>query len=261
LGFEGRLDVVLKLHQLGMPRTAIAELLRVGPSTVERDLVLAADAEMRGHIRSHFITATNAATLLQAAEKAGRSEEFMDFLRGWLRKAAGELEAEEKTRVERDEPPLPASKRWLQNRMSAELVAAWKHALENRQVLGGIDPTLKFRAFVHGEGESARVEIGAVSKQLGEMNSADVAKIVRRCLDLASELEPVLVKKAAAEKQASTPAGGGKAISPGLKRLMELGVAADVREASKPDEGGDESAETHFDQVEDQLLKQAGETA
>jgi hypothetical protein len=248
LGFQGRLDATLKLHGLGMPKKSIAQLLNVSDSTVDRDLILANDAEMRGHILYHCITASNAATLLAAADKAGRTKEFKESLRKWLSEENERRHAEQKAREERDEPPLSGSKLWLQNAMTSEMVSAWRRALEKGTRLR--DPGFKFRAYLREEGGHARIEIGSLSKPVSELSSGDVAKVVRRCLDLAAELEPVLLAKATAEKQGAKPEAKSEKPSPGLQRLRELGLASLVGEKDEPEKDAGEPGADPGDQAD-----------
>jgi len=250
LTFEGRLDAVHKLHRLGMPRKSIAQLVKVGESTIDRDLIVAGDEEMRNHIRRRHITASAAATLLAAAEKAGRRKEFMDCFRRWLIEANESLRAEEKAREARDLRPLPPAKRWLQNRLTAEQIAAWRRALEAGKPLDEVDRTVAFPACVEGEGTNAKILIGAVSKPVAELSSADLAKILRNCLDLAEAIEPILLAKAAAEKDGDAEAEEQR-ISRGQKRLIELGLAADVDH----DEGDEQEGETG--EPEDELKSES----
>ena len=66
--------------------------------------------------------------------------------------------------------------------------------------------------------------------------------MLRRCLDLAGDLEPILLAKVAAEKQtATTNEEGG--LTPGLKRLKELGFTDSAGGADGPDDDGDDSGD------------------
>lgn len=131
------------------------------------------------------------------------------------------------------------------------MVAGWKHALENGKSLKLSEPGLRFPAFVQGRGEGARIEIGSVSKSVDELSASDVAKIVKNCINLAAELEPVLLGKTAAEKQA-TPDAEGKRVSPGDRRLIELGVAGEDADADDSDEDEiDAAADEEDDESED----------
>ena len=234
LGFEGRLDATLKLHQLGLPKTNIAQLLHVSESTVERDLLLANDGEMRRFIREHKITATNAANLLADAERHNRVKGFKKHLRKWLEAAKAQLQAENEARAEHDEPSLSGAKGWVQSRMTPEIVRAWRKALEKD--LPFSDPEFRFKALLRREGGPPRIEIDALHKDVQELAAADVAKVLKRCLDLAGDLEPVLVAKVAEEKQTVDPAGTGKKASLGLQRLRALGLAQLVGDRDEPEE-------------------------
>ena len=83
-GPVGRMDAAKKLNQAGMPRASIAQLFQVGISTIDRDLLLAGDDEMLNLVRiKHFITMSNAATLLAAAHKVRRRDDLIKFLYLW----------------------------------------------------------------------------------------------------------------------------------------------------------------------------------
>lgn len=235
LPYEGRLDATLSLHQLGMPIRAIADLLHVGETTVSRDLLLAKNDRMRTLVQQHVITASNAVTLLAVAERAGKQNLLADILRDWQVKTFDQLVAENKARIERDEKPLKGTKTWLQNRMTRELIDGWIQALESGT--SSAIPTFRFRATVSKDAGPARIEIDGLSKSVADLAAADVAKVLRRCIDLAGELEPILLAKVAAEKQtATTKEEGG--LTPGLKRLKELGFSELVGGAEEPDNEG-----------------------
>ena len=226
LPFEGRLDAVGRLHTLGMPRSSIARLLRVSESTIDRDLTLAKDDEMRTYITRNCITASAAATLLAAAEKNGRRQDLMNCFQLWTVKAGESLQAEEMARKERDQPPLPVAKRFLKNRLSADQVAQWKRALEAGTPLDHVEQAISFPAFVDGEGADARVTIAGFSKPIRDLTSADLAKILKNCLDVASALEPILVEKASSEERSQTTTNASNQASPGLERLRTLGFSS-----------------------------------
>jgi ParB-like chromosome segregation protein Spo0J len=249
LGFEGRLDATLKLHKLGMPKASIGQVLRSSESTVDRDLILAEEDMMRAFIRKNHITATNAATLLAAADKAGRKDEFTAFLMNWCMKASELQKAEEKARAERDEPPLSGSKLWLKDLMTQEMVARCRRALERGEPLDMGDFGLAWPAGISSIGKHGRLEIGAVSKGLDELTSADVAKVLERALNLASALEPILVAKAAEEQP-----GAKRQLSPGRQKLKQLGLASLVGatdEAEEDEVESDEGQEAEADSDEE----------
>lgn len=244
LPYEGRLDATLSLHQLGMPVRQIADLLHVGETTVTRDLLLAKDDNMRDYVRRHVITASNAVTLLAVAEDAGKQKLLAEILSEWQLKTLDQLLAENKARVERDEKPLRGSKVWLQNRMSPELIASWKDALE--QGTPTAVPKFRFKALVRTDAGPARIEVDGLSKNVEDLASADVGKVIERCIDLAKELEPIFTAKLAKEKQgAAAKEEGG--LTPGRKRLLELGFSELAGGAEEPDDGDDDNDDTGND--------------
>ena len=243
---EGRMDATLRLHKAGMPRQSIADLLHVSKSSVDRDITLAGDTEMMNHVRVlRTITMSNAALLLATAEKAKRRDEFMDFLNEWHRQAQADINAEVAARASRDEPPLALAQTYPRSRMTAEMVRHWRQALEKKLPL--TIPGFKFMASLSKENGVPRVEINAVSKPVSDLSAADVAKIVRRCLDLAHELEPVLAAKATEENDASDTEAVGEVTSPGLERLRTLGFsqfAGDTEDDDQPEETSDEDGDS-----------------
>jgi len=235
---EGRMDATLRLHKAGMPRQSIADLLHVSKSTVDRDITLAGDTEMMNHVRElRTITMSNASQLLATADKSKRRDEFMTFLNEWNRQAQAEITAEVTARASRDEPPLAEAQWYPRSRMTAEMVKHWRQALEKGLPL--TMPGFKFMASLSKENGLPRVEINAVSKPVADLSAADVAKIVRRCLDLAHELEPVLAAKAADENDSSEADAAREVTSPGLERLRALGFSRFAGET----EGDDQSEE------------------
>ncbi len=237
---EGRMDATLRLHKAGMPRQTIADLLHVSKSSVDRDITLAGDTEMIDHVRVlRTITMSNAALLLATAEKAKRRDEFKAFLTDWGQQAQADINAEIAARASRDEPPLAEAQTHPRSRMTAEMVRHWRQALEKKLPL--TVPGFRFMAMLDQESGPPRVEINAVSKPVADLSAADVAKIVRRCLDLAHELEPVLAAKAAEENNAATEEAPDEKTSPGLERLRELGFSQLVGEDDdQPEEASDE---------------------
>lgn len=123
--------------------------------------------------------------------------------------------------------------------MTTEMVKHWRQALEKKLDL--TMPGFKFMASLSKENGLPRVEINAVSKPVADLTAADVAKIVRRCLDLAHDLEPVLAAKATEENEASEADAAGEVTSPGLERLRALGFGQLVGEDDEqPEETSDD---------------------
>ncbi len=240
---EGRMDATLRLHKAGMPRQAIADLLHASKSTIDRDITLAGDTEMMNHVRVlRTITMSNASLLLATAEKAKRRDEFKEFLTEWGQQAQAAINAEVAARTSRDEPPLAEAQTYPRSRMTAEMVRHWRQALEKKLPL--TVPGFKFMASLSKENGLPRVEINAVSKPVADLSAADIAKIVRRCLDLAHELEPVLAVKAAEENDAAEAEAEGESTSPGLERLRAMGLghlAGELADDDQSEETADES--------------------
>jgi hypothetical protein len=125
--------------------------------------------------------------------------------------------------------------------MTTEMVKHWRQALEKKLPL--TMPGFKFMASLSTENGLPRVVINSVVKPVADMSAADIAKIVRRCLDLAHVLEPVLAAKAAEENEASEADAAGEVTSPGLERLRELGFgqfAGETEDDDQPEETADE---------------------
>ena len=172
--------------------------------------------------RLRTITMSYAAQLLATASKAKRRDEFKEFCR--RRQTQAEINAEVADRASRDKPPLPEAQTYPRSRMTAAMVKHWRQALEKKPALT-VPTGLKFMASLNTENGLARLEIDPVSKPVADLSAEDVAKVVRRCLDLAQELEPVLAAKAAEENDASEVDAAGEVTSPGLERLRALGFS------------------------------------
>ena len=236
---EGRMDATMRLHKAGMPRQAIADLLHASKSTVDRDITLMSDAAMMAHVRElRTIMLSNASLLLATANKAKRRDEFMEFLTDWGQQTQVAINVEVADRASRDKPALPAAQTYPRSRMTAAMVKHWRQALEKKLPLT-VPEGLKFMAELNTENGLSRLEINAVSKPVADLSALDVAKVVRRCLDLAHDLEPVLAAKVAEEKDASEADAEGESASPGLERLRALGLshlAGEVDDDGQPEE-------------------------
>lgn len=239
---EGQMDAAMRLHKAGMPRQTIADLLHISKSTVDRHITMMGDGEMMRHVRElHTLTMSNASQLLATCNKANRRDEFMAFLTEWGQHAQAAINAEVAARASRDEPALAEAQRYPRSRMTTAMVQHWRQALEKNLPL--TMPGFKFMALVNKD----KVEINAVSKPVADLSAADVAKIVRRCLDLAHELEPVLASKAAEENDAAEADAAGVAASPGLQRLRELGFdqfAGEMDDDQSEDDDSDEDPDS-----------------
>ena len=117
------------------------------------------------------------------------------MLYNWIMSTNEQITAEDKVRAERDEPPLSGPKSWLQNRMTPALVKAWKQALETGS--STVVPAFRFKALLRKDAGPARIEIDGLTMPVDKLSLHDVAKVYRRCHDLAASLEPVLAAKAA----------------------------------------------------------------
>jgi ParB-like chromosome segregation protein Spo0J len=254
IGGVGRMDAAQRLNKLGMPRASIAQLFQVGISTIDRDLLLAGDDEMLNLVRrEHIITMSNAATLLAAAHKVKRRDDLTKFLYLWANETQKQIFAENKERAAKDESQLPAEKMWPQSRMSAAMVRAWKDALLKKAPLS--DPGFRFRAAVSTAGGSARVEVDALSKKVDDLSAADMAKIVKRCLDLAADIEPLMIAKAEAEKAGASEAEAKKP-SAGMQHLRKLGLDGLVGETDVQEEVSDDSEDVESDPTESDYMDQ-----
>jgi ParB-like chromosome segregation protein Spo0J len=224
LAFEGRLKATRKLHELGMPIKSIAQVLNVGESTVDRDLKLAIDDEMMAYVRAHCIQATNAASLLASAEKHDRRDDLMAHFKAWLEATKAQIAADVAVLKAQDaDMSVPVSKTWPQSRLTPQLVKHWRFALEKNQPL--VDPGFRFRALVRSDGGVQRIEVDGLNKVVDNMSAGDIAKVLQRCMDLASTLEPVLTSKMAKESQKEDADEAGEKASPGQQRLQQLGWA------------------------------------
>lgn len=243
LPFEGRMDATMRLHKVGMPRQAIADLLHISKSTVDRDITLMGDVAMMRHVRElRTLTLSNASKLLATANKGKRRDEFMAYLTEWGRQTQAAIDAEVADRASRDKPALPAAQTYPKSRMDGALVHHWRQALEKKLPLS-VPEGLKFMAELNTENGVARLEIDPVSKLVADLSAHDLAKVVRRCLDLAAELEPVVAAKAEEENNASDADAASEVASPGLERLRALGLihlAGEVEDDGQPEETSDD---------------------
>ena len=234
---QGRIRAAVRLKRLGMPEAQIARLLGVSESTVARDLELGMDEEMMGHVRSHHLTSTTAAALMNAAARVGRLPEFKLEFQKWVDRVQQQVDAEELARAERDEGSLMLVEKWPQRYLTGEQVRAWKEAMAAGTPLG--EPTFRFKAMLRDDKGLKRIEIDGVSKSIGELSAADLAKILQRCVDLAEDLKPVLLAKKAEEEQVAKQPLEGTRKSPGREMLegLGLGYLASAPEAVPADGG------------------------
>ena len=222
LAYEGRLKATKTLYELGMPRKAITQLLNVSESTVDRDLALAGDDEMMAYVKSHYIQATYAASLLAAAAKHNRRNDLVTHFKVWLEATKAQIAAEIAALKAQDaDMALPASQTWPQSRLTAGLVKHWRTALEKGNSLA--DPGFRFKAMVRSDGGVQRIEVDALNKPVDDMSAEDVAKVLQRCVDLAANLEPVLTSKMAEENEGADQDETSETVSPGQQRLQQLG--------------------------------------
>jgi ParB/RepB/Spo0J family partition protein len=245
LSQEGRLRAVIRLHRLQMPRSEIARLVGKSLATIDRDIALASDEEMLDHVRERHISPTDAANLIKLAKEKGMLDEFKEMFRSWVKEVQDRLEREDEARAARDESSLSPIQRWPKRYLSTEQVKAWMAAL--REDLPFDEPVFRFKALLRDEDGRRRIEIDAVSMDVHKMSSKDLAKVMRRCLDLADEIEPVLLEKVDAETLAAERKGPPKRKSSGRDRLLELGLE---ELAGEFDEWYDEVDEEHQDAEE-----------
>ena len=222
LSAEGRLKAIIRLHRLGMPHGEIARLLCISESTVDRDVALGTDEEMLDHVQLHHLTASNAAALIKLARDKERLEEFKTMFKSWVEKVQQHLEEEETARADRDEGSLSPVEKWPQRYLSAGQVKVWKEALDKEEPFG--EPSFRFKALLRNERGRKRIEIDSLSADVFDLSSDDLAKVMERCLDLAADIEPVLLDKVAAEKTATESEDRLGGERPGIRRLKELGL-------------------------------------
>ena len=222
LSAEGRLKAVIRLHRLGMPHGEIARLLGISEAIVARDVALGSDEEMLDHVQLHHITASNAATLIKLARDKGRLDEFKTMFDAWVEKVQQRLAEEDAIRADRDEGSLSLVEKWPQRYLSAEQVKVWKEALDKEEPFG--EPSFRFKALLRNERGRKRIEIDSLSADVFDLSSDALAKVMERCLDLAADIEPVLLDKVAAEQRATESGDRLEGERPGVRRLRELGL-------------------------------------
>ena len=248
LSAEGRLRAVIRLKRLGMPRTDSARAVEKSVSTIDRDIALGSDDEMMEHVGLHHIPATTAAELIKLATEAQRLDEFKEEFNSWVGNVQQRLEEEEAARADADESSLSPVERWPQRYLSPEQVKAWKEALGNQTPFAA--PSFKFKALLRDEKGRRRIEIDPLSEDVFDLSSEDLAKVMERCLDLAADIEPVLIEKVEAERRAAESPEFREGERPGRRRLRELGLngVAAAAEESDQDEAdqppGDQASPT-----------------
>lgn len=160
--------------------------------------------------------------LIKLARDTDRLDEFKAMFDAWVEKVQQRLEEEEAARAERDEGSLSPVEKWPQRYLSAEQVRVWKQALEKGEPFG--EPSFRFKALLRDERGRKRIEIDPLSADVFDLSSENLAKVMERCLDLAADIEPVLLEKVAAEKRAVESRDRLDDERPGVRRLKELGL-------------------------------------
>lgn len=224
LSAEGRQRAAMSLHRLGMPSDEIARVFGVSSSTVGRDLALGSDEVMMGHVRLHHITGTDAATLVQAAQKSEATDVFHEAFGDWLAKTQATIESEQALRLANDEEGLSEAETWPQRYLESDQVKAWKNALEKKLPL--TSPGFRFRALIKEQNGQLRLEIDGISKSIDKMSLAELAKISIRIADLADDLPRKIKEKHQAEqRKEETKTTGGEIGRSVRRQLVELGLA------------------------------------
>lgn len=234
---EGRVRVAVRLKRLGMPEAEIARILGVGESTVARDLAVGSDDEMMDHIRAHRITATNAATLMKAAQDANRVDDLKAALAGWLEEVQVDIRVEDQRRAANDEDPLTGAEKWPQRYLTPGQVKAWRTSLEAGKPLGPAE--FRYKAIVRREKGLAKIEIDRFSKFAHEMTATEMAKLYTRMADLTDDLQDVLLEKHNAEERERSSCDGSEPQPRGRQRLRAMGLQDLAAELG--DENGDEA--------------------
>lgn len=234
LDAEGRQRLAFRMHQEGMAKDQIAKLLGVSLSTIDRDVLLGSDPEMMGHVRLNHIGATAAAKLVKLSRDNQRYDEFMQTFESWVDQVQERLEDEVARAAEQDESSLYPVERWPGRQLSREQFASWVESLEKGLSFG--EATFRYRAALKDDRGRKRVVVDPLDKALDGMTAEEVAKVYRRFVDLGAALEPVLVEKAEAEREAAQAAHPSEAEAPGLRRLRELNLASLLEESDEPSE-------------------------
>lgn len=219
---DGLIRYCKALADRGCPNTEIGRVIGKSEKQVGRYLRIAQCEWMMKMVREHVITTTNAVKVLEACKTRETERQQRRVLEEWRKEATKELELENRERRAKDKKVLSGKDLWLSKRMKAELVDAWKTACET----GDWDITVGFKFYAGVEEEDGRkkIEIDSLKVNVDKLDLAAVTKIFKRCHNLATELEPILLeKKRAAEL--SPAAASGSTGSSAAARLSALGLA------------------------------------
>lgn len=255
----GRVRAAVSLLQHGMPKPEIAAILNIGTTTLDRDLLIGTTDWIMDHVKRHNITATTASSLLEAAKKVKRVEEFRDEFEGWVAKTKERLREENRRRQARDEDLLAGSDLWPQKYLTREQVENWGEALRNNQPFG--QPAFKFRALIKRDKGIQRIEVDSLSKDINELSLVDAGKLYERFADLSEELIEVIKRKKQEEGQKSDNQGSSGKGRESLRQRGFVDLADRLTEIEKAQAGSDGEPAPDFDRTHERTEQDLSGTA
>ena len=194
----GRIRAAIRLKQLGMPDAEIARILGVSESTINRDLIVGGDREIMDHIREHHITPSDAARLMGEADKVDKVAQFKREFGRWLRETQADIQREQERLVQNDKDPLTGAQTWPQKYLKREQVDAWCNALKQKKEFQ--KPSFRFKALIEGKRGQQKIEIASLSKEVADLSAKDLTKVLKRCVSLTAQLQPLIEEKRLEEK-------------------------------------------------------------
>lgn len=235
------------LSKIKVPVDEIARVMGKGAKQIRRYLLVGGSEWAQQHVADRNIDLTRMSTMLAAADKYDRREDFMAQLDAWVAATKAAIMVENRRRDRNDQEQLSGDQLDPQRHLKAETVTGWKIGLKTGVWDG---PSFRFNAVIDEDPATRKrkIEIDRLSTDLEKLTLEETAKVFQRCRDLADSLEPVLLEKQQA-KAAARPleAGGVAAGSAAMLRLAELGLADLIDDDESFIDGDDDD---DFDAVE-----------
>lgn len=225
LGALDRLSIVEEFESRKLPKPRAASALAISVTQYERDARLVRNRTFLTAVRKRQIGQTDAANLLEAAEKENRVDQLVNEFTLWVREKELELE-HEKSQLKNLGKELSGSGLDLKKYLNPGVLKLWQSAIKEGKSFREVTPQFFFGVVV--DPLKKMLDSPRLSLNLNEAGSGQIETVIAAYLSAARQL--VVHKKAAEAREQMTDLTDEQ-IEAEIARVQQAGAEAAKRRA------------------------------
>ena len=225
LGALDRLSIVEDMEALKLPKPRAASALAISLSQYERDARLVRNPTFLAAVRKRHIGQTDAANLLEVAEKENRVQHLVNEFTSWVREKELELE-HEKAQLKNLGKELTGSGLDLKKYLNPGALKLWQSAVKEGKSFREVTPEFFFGVVV--DPLKKMLDSPKLSMDLSEARSVQIETVIAAYLSAARQL---VIHKKAAEAREQMSELTDEQIEAEIARVQQAAVEAAKRKA------------------------------